>query len=73
MSEVCTSCAGVQEETICMGSEEKLLGGSNRDGMGPCPLPSRDIKALDLTLFCADGWFVVVRFVLHALIWAAVP
>jgi hypothetical protein len=37
-------------------------------GMGPGPLPSRDVKALGFTLFCAGGLigFVVVRFVLHA-------
>lgn len=42
---------------------EKLLDGSNMGRMGPCLLPSRDVKALDFTLFCADGRFVVVRFV----------
>lgn len=30
---------------------------------GPCPLPSHALKALDFTLFCADGRLVVVRFV----------
>lgn len=42
---------------------EKPLDGSNMGGMGPCPLPSCDVKALDFTFFCADGRFVVVRFV----------
>lgn len=65
---MCNMLKNARRINIHAVRREKLLVDSNMGGIGPCLLLSHDAKALDFAVLYA----VVVRFVFHVLIWAAV-